>query len=236
MARRCSTWCVSTAQRALLGPFQSLNAASLNAAGLRVPRHRPQEVHGPHRPRAGQPAAEDARSSAWANPQEIPLAFARDARPDLAPPSPQNFMYQLCIGMAHLHRHGVMHRSAPALPPPNRQLPTLTPKPPSPPPSLRSLRDLKPQNLLVDKATNTLKIADLGLGRAFSVPVKSYTHEARQLRNSRPATITPPASQPRRSYHNPPAAPAPRLLRLTPAAATLCSLFGADCHPLVPRP
>jgi hypothetical protein len=22
----------------------------------------------------------------------------------------QNFMYQLCIGIAHLHRHGVMHR------------------------------------------------------------------------------------------------------------------------------
>ena len=41
-------------------------------------------------------------------------------------------------------------------------------------------RDLKPQNLLVDKARNILKIADLGLGRAFSVPVKSYTHEARQ--------------------------------------------------------
>ena len=40
-------------------------------------------------------------------------------------------------------------------------------------------RDLKPQNLLVDKARNILKIADLGLGRAFSVPVKSYTHEVR---------------------------------------------------------
>jgi cyclin-dependent kinase len=56
-------------------------------------------------------------------------------------------MYQLCLGIAHMHRHGVMHR------------------------------DLKPQNLLVDKANNILKIADLGLGRAFSVPVKSYTHE-----------------------------------------------------------
>ena len=59
----------------------------------------------------------------------------------------QNFMYQLLLGTAHLHKHGVMHR------------------------------DLKPQNLLVDKANNVLKIADLGLGRAFSVPVKSYTHE-----------------------------------------------------------
>jgi serine/threonine protein kinase len=38
-------------------------------------------------------------------------------------------------------------------------------------------RDLKPQNLLVDKQTRRLKIADLGLGRAFTVPMKSYTHE-----------------------------------------------------------
>jgi cyclin-dependent kinase len=59
----------------------------------------------------------------------------------------QNFMYQLLLGTAHMHKHGVMHR------------------------------DLKPQNLLVDKANMILKIADLGLGRAFSVPVKSYTHE-----------------------------------------------------------
>mmetsp|Transcript_9359 Transcript_9359/g.39737 ORF Transcript_9359/g.39737 Transcript_9359/m.39737 type:complete len:323 (-) Transcript_9359:219-1187(-) len=65
----------------------------------------------------------------------------------LPKPVVQDFMYQLCLGCAHLHRHGVMHR------------------------------DLKPQNLLVDKAKNVIKVADLGLGRAFSVPVKSYTHE-----------------------------------------------------------
>lgn len=59
----------------------------------------------------------------------------------------KSFMYQLCKGVAHCHSHGVMHR------------------------------DLKPQNLLVDKEKGLLKIADLGLGRAFTVPLKSYTHE-----------------------------------------------------------
>ncbi|OIT28990.1 cyclin-dependent kinase b1-1 [Nicotiana attenuata] len=49
--------------------------------------------------------------------------------------------------VAHCHSHGVLHR------------------------------DLKPQNLLVDKEKGILKIADLGLGRAFTVPIKSYTHE-----------------------------------------------------------
>lgn len=59
----------------------------------------------------------------------------------------QSFMYQLLKGVAHCHGHGVMHR------------------------------DLKPQNLLVDKEKGLLKIADLGLGRAFTIPLKSYTHE-----------------------------------------------------------
>ncbi|KAK6943898.1 Protein kinase domain [Dillenia turbinata] len=70
--------------------------------------------------------------------------------PDPRPLSPaliQSFLYQLCKGVAHCHGHGVLHR------------------------------DLKPQNLLVDKEKGILKIADLGLGRAFTVPLKSYTHE-----------------------------------------------------------
>jgi len=37
-------------------------------------------------------------------------------------------------------------------------------------------RDLKPQNLLVNK-DGELKLADFGLARAFWIPVRSYTHE-----------------------------------------------------------
>ena len=38
-------------------------------------------------------------------------------------------------------------------------------------------RDLKPQNLLIEHATNKLKLADFGLARAFGIPVRQYTHE-----------------------------------------------------------
>ena len=41
-------------------------------------------------------------------------------------------------------------------------------------------RDLKPQNLLIDKQGN-LKIADFGLARAFSLPIKTLTHEIETL-------------------------------------------------------
>ncbi|KAL9337145.1 hypothetical protein Peur_071633 [Populus x canadensis] len=65
----------------------------------------------------------------------------------LSPSLIQSFLFQLCKGVAYCHSHGVLHR------------------------------DLKPQNLLLDQERGILKIADLGLGRAFTVPLKSYTHE-----------------------------------------------------------
>eukprot|EP00899_Mesostigma_viride_P021624 jgi/Mesvir1/29463/Mv23038-RA.1 len=65
----------------------------------------------------------------------------------LSPRIIKSFMYQLCKGLAHLHSHGTMHR------------------------------DLKPQNLLINQQKERLKIADFGLGRSFSVPVRTFTHE-----------------------------------------------------------
>lgn len=58
----------------------------------------------------------------------------------------KSYMWQLLEGIAFCHRHRVLHR------------------------------DLKPQNLLIDKH-GTLKLADFGLARAFGVPIRTYTHE-----------------------------------------------------------
>ncbi|PSS03396.1 kinase-like domain-containing protein [Coniella lustricola] len=58
----------------------------------------------------------------------------------------KKFMSQLCHGVRFCHSHRVLHR------------------------------DLKPQNLLIDKEGN-LKLADFGLARAFGVPLRTYTHE-----------------------------------------------------------
>ncbi|KAK2639775.1 hypothetical protein Ddye_027570 [Dipteronia dyeriana] len=59
----------------------------------------------------------------------------------------KSLMYRLCKGVAFCHGHGIL------------------------------LRDLKPHNLLMDRKTQMLKIAYLRLARAFTLPIKKFTHE-----------------------------------------------------------
>ncbi len=59
----------------------------------------------------------------------------------------KKFLFQMLRGIAFCHAHRILHR------------------------------DLKPQNLLIARASATLKLADFGLARAFGIPVRQYTHE-----------------------------------------------------------
>ena len=59
----------------------------------------------------------------------------------------KSFTYQMLNGLSWCHSHRIFHR------------------------------DLKPQNVLVDPKRGTLKLADFGLARAFTVPLRTYTHE-----------------------------------------------------------
>ncbi|KAF3336136.1 cell division control protein 2 A-like isoform X2 [Carex littledalei] len=59
----------------------------------------------------------------------------------------KSFVFQILRGLAYCHSHRILHR------------------------------DLKPQNLLIDKHNNAIKLADFGLARAFAIPVRTFTHE-----------------------------------------------------------
>ncbi len=64
----------------------------------------------------------------------------------LHPQLVKSYLYQMLDGIAYCHSKRILHR------------------------------DLKPQNLLIDK-TGKIKLADFGLARAFGIPIKTLTHE-----------------------------------------------------------
>lgn len=65
----------------------------------------------------------------------------------IEPDLAKHFCFQILLGLRQCHAQGIMHR------------------------------DLKPQNLLIELKSNTIKLADFGLGRVYSLPVGKYTHE-----------------------------------------------------------
>lgn len=68
-------------------------------------------------------------------------------RVGLPPLTLKLYLYQILSSLLFCHRHRILHR------------------------------DLKPQNILVSKDGQTVKLADFGLARAYQIPIRTYTHE-----------------------------------------------------------
>jgi len=72
--------------------------------------------------------------------------YMRTFQGNIPPQRVKEIMYQTMVGCTYMHMHRLIHR------------------------------DLKPQNILVDK-NGVVKLADFGLARAFTVPIQTLTHE-----------------------------------------------------------
>lgn len=68
-------------------------------------------------------------------------------RPGISSDWVKYLTWQMLLGVEQCHRHRVIHR------------------------------DLKPQNILIDTSNGLVKLADFGLARSFSLPLRPYTHE-----------------------------------------------------------
>lgn len=64
-------------------------------------------------------------------------------------PDIKSILYQVLKGVAHAHAHRVLHR------------------------------DVKPANILLDPVSGDVKVADMGLARTLTPPLRPYTHEVR---------------------------------------------------------
>lgn len=67
----------------------------------------------------------------------------------------QSFLHQILRGIDHCHSHGVIHR------------------------------DLNPQNLLINRNTNLLKLADFGLAREIGISARTYSPKVYMVCRSR---------------------------------------------------